>query len=168
MPTRSIPRDSFPARVALVRSLLKDAPDGYDAIQTSLTEDDVKHKIENFVGAVPIPLGLCGPVEIAGVHARGTFIVPMATLEGTLIAWYSRGAKVMNLSGGCETCVHGDQFLRAVQFVTRTLAHSAELVAWCRSHEEEIRQEILTCSGHASLVELSYDCVGAPSSCRSA
>jgi hydroxymethylglutaryl-CoA reductase (NADPH) len=160
VPTPAIPRDSFPARVALVKSLLTHLPDGYEAIRTSLTEDDVRHKIENFVGAVPIPLGLCGPIDIAGVHARGRFIVPMATLEGTLVASYSRGAKVMNLSGGCETYLYGDQFLRAVQFVTSTLERSAALVAWCRQHEPQIRQEILKSSAHASLVELSYDCVG--------
>ena len=123
----SIPRDSFDARVAIVRTLLSNTPERYEAIQRSLTEDDARNKTENFVGAVPIPLGLCGPIDIAGGHAKGSFIVPMATLEGTLIASYSRGAKVMNLSGGCETLVYGDQFLRAGQFITSSLERSAAL-----------------------------------------
>ena len=58
-----------------------------------------KGKIENFVGAVPIPLGLCGPIDISGQYAQGTFVVPFATLEGTLVASYSRGAKVMKKRG---------------------------------------------------------------------
>ncbi len=160
VPALSIPRDSLDGRVAIVRTLLSNTPASYEAIQTSLTEEDVRNKIENFVGAAPIPLGLCGPIDIAGQHANGSFIVPMATLEGTLIASYSRGAKVMNLSGGCEALVCGDQFLRATQLITSSLARSAELIAWCKSHEDGIRQEVLKSSAHASHMELSYDCVG--------
>jgi hydroxymethylglutaryl-CoA reductase (NADPH) len=155
-----IPRNSFEGRVALVRALLEKTPERYEAVQTSLTEEDAQNKIENFVGAVSVPLGLCGPITIGGRDARGSFVVPMATLEGTLVATYSRGAKVMNLSGGCETLVYGDQFLRAVQLITSSLERGAALIAWCRSHEEDLRKEILKASARASLVELSYDCVG--------
>ena len=155
-----IPRDSVEGRVALVRTLLARTPERYEALQTSLTEEDVRNKIENFVGAVPVPLGLCGPIDIVGRHASGSFVVPMATLEGALVASYSRGAKVMNLSGGCEALVYGDEFLRAGQFVTGSLARSAALIAWCKSHEDELRDQVVRSSRHTSLVALSYDCVG--------
>jgi len=160
MPVSAIPRDSFDGRVAITNALLADTPERYAAIQTSLTEEDVRYKIENFIGAVPIPLGLCGPIDIAGANANGRFIVPMATLEGTLVASYCRGAKVMNLSGGCETLVYGDEFLRACRFTTSSLAHSAALIAWCRQNEEEMRRLVLRTSAHISRVELSYDCIG--------
>ena len=126
MPALSIPRNDFDGRVALVKKLLEKTQERYETIQTYLTEEHARGKIENFVGAVPIPLGLCGPIDISGQHADGTFIVPMATLEGTLVASYSRGAKVMNQSGGCETLVYGDYFLRAGQFTTPSLAQSAK------------------------------------------
>src|SRR2546425_5068996 len=154
-----IPRDDFKSRVALVQRLLEHTSENYDAIRTDLTEEHARGKIENFVGAVPIPLGLCGPIDIAGQYAKGSFVVPMATLEGTLVASYSRGTKVMNECGGCETLVYGDFFLRSAQFSTRTLAHSAELVEWCRTHEEDIRHRIEASSSHISLNGLSYDCV---------
>jgi hydroxymethylglutaryl-CoA reductase (NADPH) len=159
MTTLSIPRDDFDGRVALVKKLLEKTQEPYDTLQTYLTEEQARGNIENFVGAVPIPLGLCGPIHISGQYAKGAFVVPMATLEGTLVASYSRGAKIMNQSGGCETLVYGDYFLRAGQFTTRSLAQSAELVEWCKTHEEEIRRRIHQSSPHVSLMEMSYDCV---------
>ncbi len=156
----SIPRDSLSGRVDLVRKLLADTPERYEAIESTLTEDQVRGKIENFVGAVPIPLGLCGPIDISGQHARGRFVVPMATLEGTLVASYSRGARIMNESGGCETIVHGDGFLRGVAFTTASLSQSAALLDWCRAHEAEIRRAIEETSAHLHVTDLLYDCVG--------
>jgi hydroxymethylglutaryl-CoA reductase (NADPH) len=157
----TISRDNFESRVALVERLLADTPERYDALRTTLTEEQVRGKIENFVGAVPIPLALGGPIDIAGQHARGRFVVPMATLEGTLVASYSRGAKVINESGGCETLVYDDHFLRAAQFTTGSLARSAELVAWCRAHEAEMRARIETCSRFVAVLGVTYECLGA-------
>jgi hydroxymethylglutaryl-CoA reductase (NADPH) len=155
-----IPRDDFRARVDLVRKLLENTEGQYKNIETYLNEEQAKGKIENFVGAVPIPVGLCGPIDIAGEYAMGAFIVPMATLEGTLVASYSRGAKVMNRSGGCETRVYGDSFLRAVQFSTSSLARSMQLIDWCRNHEPEVLRLVNESSAYISVKELSYDCVG--------
>jgi hydroxymethylglutaryl-CoA reductase (NADPH) len=157
----SIPRHDLNGRVELVKSLLKDTTGNYCTLETSLTEDDVRGKIENFVGAVAIPLGLCGPIDISGQYAKGRFVVPMATLEGTLVASYSRGARVMNESGGCETFVYGDSFLRAAQFTTGSLSDSALLVAWCRAHESNLRRVVEASSSHIAVREISYDCVGA-------
>lgn len=156
----SIPRDSFEDRVTLVKKLLEGSRAQYETLQTYLTEEQTKGKIENFVGAVPVPLGLCGPIEISGQYAKGNFIVPMATLEGALVASYSRGAKIVNQCGGCETLVYGDAFLRGAQFTTRSLAESARLIEWCRMHAAEIREAIQSCSSVVSLLETSYECLG--------
>jgi len=56
--------------------------------------------IENFTGVAQIPIGFAGPIRIHGEHAQGDFLVPLATTEGTLVASYNRGMKVLNLSGG--------------------------------------------------------------------
>jgi hydroxymethylglutaryl-CoA reductase (NADPH) len=159
LPT-SIPRDDLAARLELVERLLEGTTGSGRALESPLTLDDARGKVENFVGAVDVPLGLGGPIDISGQYARGTFIVPMATLEGTLVASYSRGARVMNRSGGCETFVYGDSFLRAVQFTTRSLSGSAALIEWCKAREADIRRLIMASSAHLSGVEISYDCVG--------
>lgn len=156
----TIPRDDFQGRVALVKRLLEGTPGQYETLATYLTEEQAKGKIENFVGAIPVPLGLCGPIEIHGQYAEGCFVVPMATLEGALVASYSRGAKIISQCGGCETLVYGDSFLRAVQFTTRSLAQSAKLIEWCRNHAAEIREVIQRCSSVVSLLDTSYECLG--------
>jgi hydroxymethylglutaryl-CoA reductase (NADPH) len=155
-----VARHDMEARVDVVKKLLERTPGQYRTIETYLTEDDVKGKTENFVGAVPIPVGLCGPIDIAGEYARGTFIVPLATLEGTLVASYSRGAKLMNDSGGCEVYVYDDYFLRGVTFSTRSLAQSAQLIAWCKNNEPDLVRAIHETSSHLSVKALTYDCVG--------
>ncbi|SDZ42956.1 3-hydroxy-3-methylglutaryl-coenzyme A reductase [Saccharopolyspora shandongensis] len=155
-----VSRHSLDERIALIKLLLDGTEESYEPLKSDLAESEVQGNIENFVGAVPIPLGLCGPVDIRGGEARGTFAVPMATLEGTLLASYSRGAKVMNLSGGCETMVYEDYFLRATQLTTNSLDESARLIEWCRDHEEAIRDIANRSSGHLNVTAVSYDCAG--------
>ncbi|WP_190823662.1 pantoate--beta-alanine ligase [Saccharopolyspora pogona] len=155
-----ISRHSSDDRIGLIKQLLDRTDESYEPLRSDLAESDVRGNIENFVGAVPIPLGLCGPLEIRGREARGTFAVPMATLEGTLLASYSRGAKVMNRSGGCETLVYDDYFLRATQLTTDSLDGSARLIEWCREREDVIREIAAGSSRHLGVAEISYDCAG--------
>ena len=61
--------------------------------------------IENFTGVAQVPIGFAGPLQINGEHAQGEFLIPLATTEGTLVASYNRGMKVLNLCGGRH--VHG-------------------------------------------------------------
>jgi len=55
--------------------------------------------IEHFTGVAQIPLGFAGPLLVRGEHAQGEFYVPLATSEGTLVASYNRGMKVLHRSG---------------------------------------------------------------------
>ena len=48
--------------------------------------------IENFVGVAQVPIGSAGPLLVDGEHARGTFYVPLATTEGTLVARLRRSS----------------------------------------------------------------------------
>jgi len=69
--------------------------------------------IENFVGVAQVPIGIAGPLLIDGEHARGTFYVPLATTEGTLVASYNRGMKLLHAAGGVRTTVMADVMQRA-------------------------------------------------------
>ena len=40
-----------------------------------------KHNIENFIGAVRIPVGIAGPLRVCGLFAHGDFYVPLATTD---------------------------------------------------------------------------------------
>jgi len=67
--------------------------------------------IEHFTGTAQIPMGFAGPVLVDGQHAKGEFYVPLATTEGTLVASYNRGMKVLHRSGGVKCTVVGDNIM---------------------------------------------------------
>jgi ABC-2 type transport system ATP-binding protein len=69
--------------------------------------------IENFVGVAQVPIGVAGPLLVDGEHARGAFYVPLATTEGTLVASYNRGMKLLYAAGGVRTTVVADAMQRA-------------------------------------------------------
>src|SRR6476661_1924881 len=61
--------------------------------------------IESFSGVAQVPLGFAGPLLVNGEHAQGDFYVPMATAEGTLVASYNRGMKLVRAAGGVKTTI---------------------------------------------------------------
>jgi hydroxymethylglutaryl-CoA reductase (NADPH) len=100
-----------------------------------------KGNIENFTGVAQIPLGFAGPLKVNGEHANGEFIVPLATSEGTLVASYNRGMKVINLSGGVTCTVQGDHMQRAPVFVFDSARGARAFRDWVDSHMADIRRE---------------------------
>ncbi len=107
--------------------------------------------IENFTGVVQVPLGFAGPITVNGEHAKGDFIVPMATSEGTLVASYNRGIKVVNLSGGVKVTVVGDAMQRAPVFVFEDARESRDFVRWVNKNESKIKEEAEATSSVARL-----------------
>ena len=71
----------------------------------------VMGNIENFTGVAQVPIGLAGPILIDGEYAQGEFYIPMATTEGTLVASYSRGMRLLTECGGVRTTIV-DQFMQ--------------------------------------------------------
>jgi hydroxymethylglutaryl-CoA reductase (NADPH) len=109
--------------------------------------------IENFTGVAQVPIGFAGPVKINGEHALGEFIVPLATTEGTLVASYNRGIKVLNLSGGVTCTVVGDSMQRAPVFVFDNARDARDFVAWVDANLGKIREEAEATS---SIAKLTY------------
>ena len=100
-----------------------------------------KGNIENLTGVAQIPIGFAGPLTIHGEHAQGEFLIPLATTEGTLVASYNRGIKVVNLSGGVTVSVVGDAMQRAPVFVFDNARQARDFVAWVDEQMDTIRQE---------------------------
>lgn len=95
--------------------------------------------IENFMGVAQVPIGVAGPLRICGEHARGDFYVPLATTEGTLVASYNRGMRVLSECGGVKTTVVEDNMQRAPVFIFDDALQAREFGSWVGRHEEEIR-----------------------------
>jgi hydroxymethylglutaryl-CoA reductase (NADPH) len=96
--------------------------------------------VENFLGVAQVPIGLAGPLRINGEHARGDFYVPMATTEGTLVASYSRGMRLLSESGGVRTVVTGESMQRAPVFILAHALAAREFGAWVDEHVREITE----------------------------
>jgi hydroxymethylglutaryl-CoA reductase (NADPH) len=109
--------------------------------------------IENFTGVAQIPLGFAGPLHIRGEHAQGEFLIPMATAEGTLVASYNRGMKILNLSGGVEVTVIGDAMQRAPVFVFDDARGARNFVRWVNDNVDVIRDHAEATS---SIAKLAY------------
>lgn len=86
--------------------------------------------VENFIGVVQMPVGIAGPVQINGENADGMFYVPLATTEGTLVASYSRGMRVINECGGVKTTVVEQFMQRAPAFIFSDAREAREFGAW--------------------------------------
>ncbi len=95
--------------------------------------------IENFTGVAQVPLGFAGPIHVDGEAAQGEFLVPLATTEGTLVASYNRGIKVLNLSGGVITTVVKDCMQRAPVFVFANAREARDFGHWVDANLDEIR-----------------------------
>ncbi len=97
--------------------------------------------IENFTGVAQVPLGFAGPLHVKGEHAQGDFVIPLATAEGTLVASYNRGMKVLNLCGGVTCTVQGDHMQRAPVFIFNDAREARDFLRWVEDHTEDIRRE---------------------------
>ncbi|HNY64642.1 MAG TPA: hydroxymethylglutaryl-CoA reductase [Deltaproteobacteria bacterium] len=113
-----------------------------------------KGNIENFTGVAQIPLGFAGPLLIDGEHARGEFLIPMCTSEGTLVASYSRGMKILNMCGGVKVTVVEDRMQRSPAFAFDSAREGRDFIHWIDEHMEEIRGYAESASKVARLLNI--------------
>ncbi|HSR22000.1 MAG TPA: hydroxymethylglutaryl-CoA reductase [Candidatus Eisenbacteria bacterium] len=111
--------------------------------------------IEHFIGAAQVPIGVAGPLLVHGEHAMGEFYVPMATTEGTLVASYNRGMKLLHRCGGVKTTVSDDAMQRAPVFVFDSAREARDFGPWIEANMDEIRRraEATTRSGRLRDIE---------------
>lgn len=94
--------------------------------------------IEHFTGVAQVPMGFAGPLLMNGEHAKGEFYVPLACSEGTLVASYNRGMKVLHRSGGVKCAVIGDNMQRAPVFVFEDAISARRFSEWVNENSQEI------------------------------
>jgi hydroxymethylglutaryl-CoA reductase (NADPH) len=111
--------------------------------------------VEQFIGVAQVPIGLAGPVRVNGEHAQGDFYVPLATAEGTLVASYNRGMKLVREAGGVTTTVMDDAMQRAPAFVFESAREARAFAEWLDENFDEIKAaaETTTKSGRLRDIE---------------
>jgi hydroxymethylglutaryl-CoA reductase (NADPH) len=105
----------------------------------SFDPDITAGNVEHFTGVAQIPLGVAGPLLVDGEHAQGEFYVPLATAEGTLVASYNRGMKLVRAAGGVKTTVMDDAMQRAPSFVFESAREARAFGEWLKDHFDEIK-----------------------------
>lgn len=120
----------------------------------SFDPQSTQGNVENFTGVAQVPLGFAGPIRVDGEHAQGDFYIPLATTEGTLVASYNRGMKVLNLAGGVKTTVTGDAMQRAPVFVFEDARKARDFAYWIEENLEKIREVAESTTRVGKLVEI--------------
>ncbi len=111
-----------------------------DTVASYTIDPDVtRGNIENFTGTAQVPIGLAGPLTMAGEHAKGDFYIPMATTEGTLVASYSRGMRVISECGGARTTVVKHSMQRAPVFLFEDALQARDFGEWLLDNLDSIR-----------------------------
>ena len=107
--------------------------------------------IENFVGYSTIPLGVAGPLCVAGEQAKRTVYVPLATTEGALVASYQRGMLVTSQSGGITARSVSQEVSRCPLFRFACLEDALQFVGWATQQTGHFHELIAGRSHYARL-----------------
>src|SRR5918994_2152456 len=99
----------------------------------------VQGNVEHFTGVAQVPIGVAGPLLVDGEHARGEYYVPLATAEGTLVASYNRGMKLLREAGGVKTTILDDRMQRAPAFLFASAREARDFGKWLTAHFDEIK-----------------------------
>ncbi|MEZ7229384.1 hydroxymethylglutaryl-CoA reductase [Alteromonas sp. DY56-G5] len=122
----------------------------------SIDPGTLRGNIEHFIGVAQVPIGVAGPLKVNGEYAQGEFVVPLATTEGTLVASYNRGVKLLNMSGGVKATVVDDAMQRAPVFIFSDARGARDFVKWVNENIDKIRDEAEATSSVAKLTYIDH------------
>jgi hydroxymethylglutaryl-CoA reductase (NADPH) len=114
----------------------------------------VAGNIESFVGVAQVPIGVAGPLLVDGEHAQGEFYVPMATAEGTLVASYNRGMRLLHEAGGVTTTIVADHMQRAPAFLFASAREARSMAGWLDDAFEQIKAAAESTTTTGRLVDI--------------
>jgi hydroxymethylglutaryl-CoA reductase (NADPH) len=151
-PQADYTREMAARRAEFVRE--KSGADLKHAQSYSIDPEALPGNIENFIGVAQVPIGLAGPLRVRGEHAQGDFYVPMATTEGTLVASYNRGMRVIAESGGVTTTVVKRSMQRAPVFMFDTAREARDFGEWLTANLAGIKAAAESTTRSGKLVEI--------------
>jgi hydroxymethylglutaryl-CoA reductase (NADPH) len=107
-----------------------------------------------------VPIGLAGPIRINGEHAQGDFYVPLATSEGTLVASYNRGMRLLTESGGVKATVVEQSMQRGPVFILADALAAREFGRWVDEHYALIKGAAEATTRSGKLINIGQYSVG--------
>ena len=155
--------DSSVEAVSKRRALLAEAGLSSEQLAGSGPEieaPDLAGSIEGFLGFARVPVGVFGPLRLAGNEARGDFFVPVATSEGALVASYQHVANAVQRTDGIVTRCTQHRVWRAPVFVFKDLEQADAFARWLPSRFESLAEVTADGSRHGRLREVLPSVVG--------
>lgn len=136
---------------------------GQASIDPALTAGN----IENYIGVAQVPIGVAGPLRVRGEHIQDEDVyVPMATTEGTLIASYNRGMRILSEAGGVKTTIHERYMQRAPVFHFDDARGARDFKAWLDDNLVGARAAAEATSSVAKLSHVETYAIGPMLHCR--
>jgi hydroxymethylglutaryl-CoA reductase (NADPH) len=164
MPVPRRKDDDHTREAAAERRAFIEARSGADLTHVGAYSFDpgvTRGNIENFIGAAQVPIGLAGPLHIRGEHVTDEHVyVPLATSEGTLVASYNRGMRILSEAGGVKTTIVERYMQRAPVFHFDDARAARDFAAWVQAHMNDIRAAAEATSSVAKLSHVERYAVG--------
>ncbi len=157
------PADDYNERMASARRRFvadKTGADLHHVGSYSLDPATLPGNIENFIGVAQVPVGVAGPLLVHGEHAEGHFYVPLATTEGTLVASYNRGMKVLTESGGATVTIVEDAMQRAPVFILDDAREAVRFGRWVDEHFREVKEAAEATTHRGRLLNIRHYAIG--------
>jgi hydroxymethylglutaryl-CoA reductase (NADPH) len=144
-------------------NLLHSSPETRSQLLDALTAQQMstyEHNIENFIGAVRVPIGIAGPLRVRGLFAQGDYYVPLATTEAALVASYTRGAQTLSDAGGCTSVVINEGVGRSPVFAFRDVVEAGQFIMWVATQIEQLRTAAAATTRHGKLEDVRFTLEG--------
>jgi len=120
----------------------------------------LRGNIESFIGVAQVPIGIAGPLLIKGDYAQGDVYVPMATTEGTLVASYNRGMRLVYKCGGVTTTIVDDAMQRAPVFVFDSAREARNFCRWLKENYDAVKREAENTTSVGKLINIEHYAAG--------
>ena len=110
--------------------------------------------IENYIGTIKLPVGIAGPLRVNGTHAKGDYLLPLATSEAALVASYHRGSVIISKAGGCSSFLMAEGVTRSPGFAFEKVSQMASFSAWVLMERENLEKVANATTNYGRLNDL--------------
>lgn len=140
---------------------------GYEKPPEALYNTHDKDMIESYgknieygIGTIKVPVGLAGPLRINGIHAKGDYMVPLATTEAALVASYHRGATLITKAGGATSVIIEEAVSRSPGFAFNTILEAGTFISWITQQYQKFVELASATTRHGKLIDMKIQMEG--------
>lgn len=161
MDLRTLPSGLTPSERCTERRSRVEKETGADLSLLAIDEERIgqadEKNCEQMIGAVPLPVGIAGPLAITfSSGEQSKILLPLATTEAALVASVNRGCKVLSESVGVhvQSTYHG--MSRSIALKPRNLKGQSYTLA-IREKEDEWKKVGEATSHHLKILRYEID-----------